>query len=175
MKNTKTLLALLAGSLLATAGHAQVEVTVTGSTAFRSITIDRAASLYDAGSRTSVTNDASTGLITFNGTISNRVASLGSTPVKIRLSFSGSGSGMLAVKNSTPVSTAETQGVNVNKVPDLALSDVFPGSATRSGVTNTSSTAPAASAPIRSPSATPSSRPSRIPPIKAPPFMPTTS
>jgi phosphate transport system substrate-binding protein len=28
------------------------------------------------------------------------------------------------------VSTAETPGVNVNKVPDLALSDVFPGAAT---------------------------------------------
>src|SRR5207247_3809567 len=109
---------------------AQVEITLPGSTAFRSSAIDRAASLYDAGSRTSVTNDAATGLITFSGTMSNKVASLGSTPVKIRLSFSGSGSGMLAVKNSTPVSTAETQGVNTNKVPDLALSDVFPGSAT---------------------------------------------
>src|SRR5207247_8897179 len=79
---------------------------------------------------TSVTNDAATGLITFSGTMSNKVASLGSTPAKIRLSFSGSASGMLAVKNSTPVSTAETQGVNTNKVPDLALSDVFPSSAT---------------------------------------------
>src|SRR5204863_3614786 len=46
------------------------------------------------------------------------------------LSFSGSATGMNAVKNQTPVPTAETQGVNVNKVPDLALSDVFPGSAT---------------------------------------------
>jgi hypothetical protein len=62
--------------------------------------------------------------------MSNKVASLGNTPVKLRLSFSGSASGMLAVRNSAPVSTAETQGVNVNKVPDLALSDVFPASAT---------------------------------------------
>jgi len=130
MKNSKTLLALLAGSMAATAAHAQVEVTITGSTAFRAITIDRSASIYDAGSRTSVTNDAANGLITFSGTVSNKVASLGNTPVKVRLSFSGSGSGMLAVKNSTPVSTAETPGVNVNKTPDLALSDVFPGSAT---------------------------------------------
>ncbi len=130
MNNTKTLLALLSGSLAASVAHAQVEITITGSTAFRSISIDRSAALYDAGSRSSITNDATTGLITFSGTMSNKVASLGSTPVKVRLSFSGSASGMLSVKNSTPVSTAETAGVNVNKIPDLALSDVFPSSAT---------------------------------------------
>jgi hypothetical protein len=129
MKNTKTLLTLLTGALLSTAAYAQVELTITGSTAFRSITIDRSAAIYDVGSLTAVTNDASVGLITFSGTMSNS-AHLGPTPVKIRLSFSGSASGMLAVKNLTPVSTAETPGVNTNKVPDLALSDVFPGSAT---------------------------------------------
>jgi len=130
MKNTKTLLTLLAGAVLSTAAHAQVEVTITGSTAFRSITIDRSASLFDAASRTALTNDASVGLITFSGTMSNSVPSLGNTPVKIRLSFSGSASGMLAVKNQTQVSTAESPGVNINKTPDLALSDVFPGAAT---------------------------------------------
>src|ERR1051326_8815610 len=128
MKNTKPLLSL-AGVLLSAAAYAQVEVTITGSTAFRAITIDRGASLFDSGSLGAVTNDVATGLITFSGTISNAVPSLHNTPVKIRLSFSGSAAGMLAVKNQTPVSTAETQGVNVNKVPDLALSDVFPGSA----------------------------------------------
>ena len=130
MKTTKTLLTLLTGALLSTAARAQVEVTITGSTAFRSITIDRSASLYDSGSLVAVTNNAATGLITFTGTISNAAPSLQNTPVKLRLSFSGSASGMLAVKNLTPVSTAETPGVNVNKVPDLALSDVFPGAAT---------------------------------------------
>src|SRR5262245_50717835 len=99
MKNSKTLLAVVAGSLLAGVAQAQVEVTVTGSTAFRSITIDRCASLYDNGSRTAVTNDAAAGLITFSGTMSNKIASLANTQVKLRLSFSGSGSGMLAVKN----------------------------------------------------------------------------
>ncbi len=130
MKTTKTLLTLLAGAALSTAVHAQVEVTITGSTSFRAITIDRTASLFDSGSRSSVTNDASTGLITFSGTMSNAVPSLANTPVKIRLSFSGSASGMLAVKNNSAVSTAETQGVNVNKIPDLALTDVYPGAAT---------------------------------------------
>lgn len=130
MKNSKTLITLLAIALAGSAAYAQVEVTVTGSTAFRAITIDRAAALYDAPSLIAVTNNASTGLITYSGTMSNAVPSLGSTPVKVRLSFSGSAQGMKDVKNQAPVSTAETQGVNVNKVPDLALSDVFPGAAT---------------------------------------------
>ena len=94
MKTTKTLLALPSGALLSTAAYAQVEVTITGSTSFRAITIDRSASLYDAG-YSAVTNDASTGLITFNGTMTGHIPSLGSTPVKLRLSFSGSASGML--------------------------------------------------------------------------------
>jgi phosphate transport system substrate-binding protein len=129
MKTTKTLMTLLTGALLSTAAYAQVEVTITGSTSFRAITIDRAASLYDAG-YSAVTNDASTGLITFSGTMTGKIPSLGATPVKLRLSFSGSASGMLAVKNLTQVPTADSPGVNVNKTPDLALSDVYPGSAT---------------------------------------------
>jgi len=129
MKTTKTLLTLLAGLLLSAAAYAQVEVTVTGSTAFRAITIDRSASIFDAG-YVAVTNNASTGLITYSGTVAAAVPSLGSTPVKVRLSFSGSASGMLAVKNLSLISAADTPGNNVNRVPDLALSDVFPGSAT---------------------------------------------
>src|SRR5438876_315412 len=129
MKTTKTLLTLLAGLLLAAAAYAQVEVTVTGSTAFRAITIDRSAAIFDPG-YVGVTNNASTGLITYSGTMATAVPSLGATPVKVRLSFSGSASGMLAVKNQTSVPTSDTPGNNINKVPDLALSDVFPGSAT---------------------------------------------
>ncbi|MDB6035569.1 MAG: hypothetical protein JWM16_5907 [Verrucomicrobiales bacterium] len=131
MKTTKVIVTLLAGTLLTMAAQAQVELTITGSTAFRSIALDRAGSLFDGGSAVTITNDAAAGKLTFSGTVSNAVPSLGSTPVKVRLSFSGSASGMIAVKNSTPVNTAEAAGgVTVNKVPDLALSDVFPGSAT---------------------------------------------
>src|SRR5437773_2484642 len=131
MKNSKTLLTVLTSVLLGSAASAQVEVTITGSTAFRAITIDRAASLYDLQPPAGVTNGAAAnGQITFSGTMSNAVPSLGATPVKVRLSFSGSASGMLAVKNQTSVPTSETPGNNINKVPDLALSDVFPGSAT---------------------------------------------
>ncbi len=131
MKNSKTLLTLLAGTLISSAAYGQVEVTITGSTAFRAITIDRAASLFDPLSLTGVTNGAAAvGQITFSGTMSASVPSLGATPVKVRLSFSGSAAGMISVKNQSQVVTSESPGVNVNKVPDLALSDVFPGAAT---------------------------------------------
>src|SRR5580765_740722 len=137
MKNTKTLLALLGGALVSTAAYAQVEVTITGSTAFRSIVIDRCASangIYDPGSLSTFTFDATAGTISYSGTMSNKT-SLGTTPVKIHLAFLGSASGMLAVKNHTPVNTANevAGGLPLQpKFPDLALSDVFPGSATPS-------------------------------------------
>lgn len=129
MKPTTKILALIAACALAPAAFAQVEVTITGSTAFRAITIDRAASLFDANTLSGVTNNATTGQITYSGTMAGKVPSLGNQQVKIRLSFSGSAAGMLAVKNQTPLVTSEAPGTNVNKVADLALSDVFPGSA----------------------------------------------
>jgi len=133
MKNIKTLIALLAGALVSTGAYAQVELTVTGSTAFRSIVIDRVANgIFDAGSLNTYTFDATAGTISYVGTMSNKT-SLGSTPVHVHLSFSGSASGMLAVKNSTLVTTArEVAGgaPTETRTPDLALSDVFPGSAT---------------------------------------------
>jgi hypothetical protein len=129
MNKNLLLVSALAGALAAASAQAQVEVVLTGSTAFRSITIDRTASLFDPG-YTGVTNNASTGLITYSGTVSNAVPSLGATPVKIRLSFSGSGQGMSDVANSANISVADTPGTNISKVPDVALSDVWPGSAT---------------------------------------------
>ena len=50
--------------------------TITGSTAFRAITIDRAGTLFDSGFN-AVTNDATTGLITYRGTMAGKVPSLG--------------------------------------------------------------------------------------------------
>jgi len=132
MKNIKTLIALLAGALVSTGAYAQVELTVTGSTSFRSIVIDRSAAIFDAGSLNTYTFDAAAGTISYVGTMSNKT-SLGSTPVHVHLSFSGSASGMLAVKNSTPVTTAKEVAGGApteTRIPDLALSDVFPGSAT---------------------------------------------
>jgi phosphate transport system substrate-binding protein len=133
MKSSKLLLFLAVG-LAAVEASAQVEVTITGSTAFRAIVIDRVGNLsgglFDNG-YTAVTNNATTGTITYRGTMAGKVPSLGTTPVTVRLSFSGSATGMQAVQTGTPVTTAEADGgATTNKVPDLALSDVFPESAT---------------------------------------------
>lgn len=126
--NMNKLLLALAGSLLATAAYSQVTVTVTGSTAFRTISEDRAKNLMDAGSIIEVgTFDSS--LYTVRGTMSNAVPSLAGNQVSINFALSGSASGMLAVKNSTPQTLAGTLGT---AVPDLAFSDVFPASATPS-------------------------------------------
>ena len=134
MKKTLLLAALTA--LGSTAAFAQVDVTVTGSSAFRAITIDRTFASFDAAGRVAQTNDATIGLITISGTMQGSAPTLGTTPVKVRLSFSGSAQGMIDVKNSNPINVAvlpseSTPGVsNSTRVPDLALSDVFPGSAT---------------------------------------------
>lgn len=128
MKTTKTLLPILTGFLFAAAANAQVDITLTGSTAFRSIAFDRVAALYDSGVVTR--GDMGNGPGTYYGTMSNAIPSLGAAPVAVRLSFSGSGSGMLAVKNGTPLATIDPiTGNSSNKAPDLAFSDVFPESA----------------------------------------------
>lgn len=129
MKTKQILLSILTGSLLTPAAQAQVDMTLTGSTAFRSVVYDRATSLFDAGSFLSFTYGGNT---TYTGTMSNSVPSLGIQPVKLRFSFSGSGSGMLAVLNSTPIATADSSTNSVNKVPDIALSDIYPSSASPS-------------------------------------------
>jgi hypothetical protein len=132
MKLNKVLRPLVGASLFAMSARAQVNVTITGSTAFRSITFDRVQSLFDAGYSTAG-DVVGTGPGTFSGTMSNAIPSLHNTPVTVRLSFSGSGAGMLAVDQSTPVPTVNPgTGTTNNVVPDLALSDVFPESATPS-------------------------------------------
>jgi phosphate transport system substrate-binding protein len=51
--------------------------------------------------------------------------------VAVRLSFSGSGTGIIAVDGSTPVSTRHPVTGNLsNAVPDVAFSDIFPESTT---------------------------------------------
>ncbi len=128
MKLNRMLLPVLAGSLVAGVANAQVNVTITGSTAFRSITFNRSASLFDAGYI--ATGDTNIGPGTYSGTMSNAVPQLGPTPVTVRLSFSGSGAGMAAVDAGTPVPTVDPiTGTPHNLAPDISLSDVYPESA----------------------------------------------
>ena len=131
MKTTKLILPVLTGVLFAAAANAQdVNVVLTGSTSFRSITLDRAKALFDAGYTT--TGDAGGTLpVTYYGTMTTAVPSLGSSTVAVKCSFTGSGQGILDVNNSAPVATRNPlNGTTNNVVPDLALSDVFPESAT---------------------------------------------
>jgi ABC-type phosphate transport system substrate-binding protein len=128
MKIKNVIISAVAGGLLTQAALAQVEVTITGSTAFRSIVQDRVPTLFDAGFVTT-TRDAN--IRTYSGTMQTAIPSLGNTPVTVRLSWSGSASGMISVKNGASVNTVDSGDTNnlVGKVPDLAFSDVFPGSA----------------------------------------------
>ena len=131
MKTNKLILPVLTGVLFAAAANAQdVNVVLTGSTSFRSITLDRAKALFDAGYTT--TGDAGGTLpVTYYGTMTTAIPSLGSSTVAVKCSFSGSGTGMLAVDGLTPVPTRDPITTFTNNVaPDLALSDVFPESAT---------------------------------------------
>ncbi len=131
MKTRNTLLAALVG-ILGTTAHGQVQLTVTGSTAFRANVLNRVPTLYDTGSLTSYTNSASAGTISYIGTISNKVSALGATTVTIALAFSGSGTGMTAVKNQAAIGVTDPSnptGALINKVPDVAFSDVYPGAA----------------------------------------------
>src|SRR5438045_857425 len=121
MKLNKMFLPVLAGCLLASPAQAQVNLIITGSTAFRSITFDRVKSLFDTGYTS--TGDFGNGPGTYSGTMSNSVPSLGPTPVTVRLSFSGSGSGMAAVDAGTPVPTVDPiTGTMNNMAPDISLS-----------------------------------------------------
>jgi hypothetical protein len=131
MKLNRILLPLLAGSLLTGVTQAQVNITITGSTAFRSIAFDRVQALFDPGFTGA--GDLSLGPGSYLGTMSNAIPSLHNTPVSVRLSFSGSAAGMLAVDQSTPVITINpATGLTNTSVPDLSFSDVFPESATPS-------------------------------------------
>ena len=127
MKTKHLLLSALTGSLLAVSAQAQLDVTITGSTAFRSAVYDRAQTLFDTGSYSSVTYGGNT---TYIGTMSNLTSSaIGSQIVKLRFSFSGSGAGLAAVDAGSLLATAETGSSSANKRADLALSDVYPNSA----------------------------------------------
>lgn len=134
MKNIKSnmlLLAALAGSL-ATPAFGQVQLVVTGSTAFRSVDEDRAGFLFDSGA---TTNSANGGLggnyVTYSGTCNNLGIFPNNTQVTIYMSFSGSITGMQAVQQGTgvpcnPIGSGSSQ---TTFTPDLAFADVFPGAA----------------------------------------------
>ena len=131
--NTKNIIiAALTGGLMSTAAlGAGIDLTITGSTAFSSIAYDRVPALFDAGMQ-KYTNSANANQFTYVGTVGTKIPSLGATQVRIRVAFSGSAAGMLAVRDSTPIATLTADNTTANIVPDLSFSDVYPESATPS-------------------------------------------
>jgi ABC-type phosphate transport system substrate-binding protein len=129
MKSNIKSMAVLSGLILATAAQAQVELTITGASAFRLITVDRAISLFDNG-YVAITNNASTAKISVQGTVQNKIPALGSTLVTVRMSFTGSAQGMMDVLNQAPINTAAIPTGTTNTQADCAFSDVYPISAT---------------------------------------------
>ncbi len=134
MKQTKILVSLAAGAMLASLAQAQTEVVITGSTAFRSITQDRIENyvLMPGWILVKATNASGVELRTYTGTLTNTGAGgLNGTAGTVRTSFTGSAQGMIDVKQGNQIPCAgPTTGTIVNRTPDIALSDVFPGSAT---------------------------------------------
>ena len=132
MKTNKLIIPILTGVLFAAVAHAQVDLTVTGSTACRKIMYDRAAQLFDAGYTTqggalSYANSANQ--ITAVGTMSNAIPSLGSTVVTLRFGMSGSSQGMVDLDQSNPIGTKDpVTGFISNTVPDISFADSLPNS-----------------------------------------------
>jgi hypothetical protein len=128
--NKKLLIPVLLGTVLTGAARADYNLVLVGSTAFRSVVFDRAASLYDNGIFTKYTNlNANT--ITYSGTMANVIPSFGTNTVNLRFSFSGSGSGMISVYNTALVPTVDLGNNTTNNsfTADVSLSDVFPAAA----------------------------------------------
>jgi len=113
----KQLIALIFG-LTTAAVSADTTVVITGSTAFRPIVYDRITNILTG---VTATNGADSNHRTFAGTVAGQP---GLGAVTIACGFSGSGSGMISVRDQSSVST--TAG---NLVPQVAFSDVFPETA----------------------------------------------
>jgi hypothetical protein len=127
---SRLLLALATGSLFATAAQAQIEVVITGATAFRSIVQDRIPNYLLTGVTTIRATNAGVEVITYTGNLANVSPSLNGQPAIIRTSFTGSGKGLSDVYTGTPVQCALATGTLVAKTPDIAFSDAYPASVT---------------------------------------------
>jgi hypothetical protein len=129
MKRTLTLLA--AGGLLASATcQAQVNIYLTGSTAFRANTYRAIRSIYGANLTSQNPADSSnttgSNVVTWSGTIP---ALYGAQTVTVRASYSGSASGISALCNNSSLTyyanATAGDATTVSALADLTLSDVF--------------------------------------------------
>jgi len=129
MKSQIIILAAVAGSLAIPAFGQGVELTLTGSTAFRSVVTNRVLSLYSTG--TFYRKDGNT--FSFIGTMPSVFPSSPTKQIRIHMSYTGSATGMQNVKDQTLIGSVDWDGTTstaTNYTPDIAMSDVFPSSAT---------------------------------------------
>ena len=132
MKSKHILLAGLIGMMTAPAFGESVVLTLTGSTAFRSVVTNRVFNLFQSNA-TFYAKDSST--FVYSGTMPSVFPSATNKTIKIHMSFSGSATGMQAVQNQTLMTVIDpntgASGYTTNtSAADVALSDVFPSSAT---------------------------------------------
>lgn len=116
-----------AGIVLAPAAFGQVELRITGATAFRSAVYDRLTNyVLNSGS----TIKASGNYQTISGTFSANMGTLSGQAALIRCSFSGSAEGMRDVGSQLAIPFLNTDGTtNYTLTPDIGFSDVQPSSA----------------------------------------------
>lgn len=119
-------LAILSGWFATGASHAQVNIHIAGSTAFRANAFRTIRASFDGGAPTSM-NPASasggTGTVTFQGTMTNL---FGSQTVTVYAAYNGSVQGLGDLANNTSLNfTNITPGGGiVSAVPDITFSDV---------------------------------------------------
>jgi hypothetical protein len=138
MKTNKLIIPLITGALFAAAANtrADVDITITGSTAFRAQVWSRIYSLFDSGSAGTTIQPAGTatngsvGVATVNGTMTALCGA--GVPVHIRYAFNGSAAGLQALDAGTFLTTKDpTFGTNVTTTAaDIAFADNFPNSCT---------------------------------------------
>jgi alpha-tubulin suppressor-like RCC1 family protein len=100
-----------------------VMLAVAGSASMRSVVFDRLGYLFDPG-YTCVSNGVN--MVTFQGTMYNRVPALAGNLVTVYCSFSNSVSGIVAVENNSTVPTLQLGGAMTNQIPNLVFSTLFP-------------------------------------------------
>ncbi|MDB6066569.1 MAG: hypothetical protein JWR26_2777 [Pedosphaera sp.] len=137
MKIKNALVLLATASAVTMVAHADVQLTIVGSTAFRTVVKDRLALLFDAGF---TSNTANSTTLFYSGTMQGAIPSLGNTPVTIRTDFSGSISGMNDVANGVNQPCINLNGSVTNVLSDIAFGEAYPSSATPALATSAFST-----------------------------------
>ncbi len=137
MKPSKIISSLLTGSLMAgSAWGATIEITITGSTAFRLEAYNAIRTLYGNGlqSQNPAPDASGKNQVTWSGTIANL---FGTDTVIVRAGYSGSAAGVGSLANAgsvTVLSSANAGDTNtVSKPADLAFSDIFQASTIYAG------------------------------------------